>query len=342
MGTVGEFKCACCEEAVEKNATLMHTEREAQLWDLDCIMCSGCFKKFKGMLDKVKSQKSWTVWADLEQEADSLRNQLKSLKSELQFLRRGDPTCDKLLLNDPHNEVVTILANGCDPIKAHRSILMSRSEVFKAVLTSEEFKMRLQDMRSRNRGTIALTTPMHKDSFLAFIQFLYTAELKPEILKNHASELMTASVQYKIPILKSRCEDYIVNNVTPENAIAYLNVAHQCNSEAIYKAAVKQMYTNPKGIVGSNNYETMYKTNPEVFAGAFKYIILNETAASGQKIEPPPQVAIPVPDSSARSGLPGSSNSASRHGLISNSLGMCTCNVHPFAHSRYEFHGVHF
>lgn len=226
---------------------------------------------------------------------------------------------------------------------------MSRSEVFKAVLTSEEFKMRLQDMRSRNRGTIVLTTPMHKDSFLAFIQFLYTADLKPEILKHHAAELMSASVQYKIPILKSRCEDYIVNNVTPENAVAYLTVAHQCNSDAIRKAAVKQMYTNANDILGSNKYETLNKTNPEVIAGAFKYILLNETGAPGQsKTEPPPppppppQIAIPVPDSSARSGLPGSSNSASRQGLLSNSLGMCTCTVHPFAHSKYEFHGVHF
>jgi hypothetical protein len=342
-----EFKCAYCDAPVEKNATLVHSEREPLIWDLDYCICPGCFKQFKVMLDKAKSQKSWTGWADKEKEVNSLKKEAEFLKSELQFLRQGDPICDRLIIHDPYNEVVTVFVNGCDPIKAHRSILISRSEVFKKVITSEAYNMTLQDDRNKRRGhiepRIELTIPMHPDCFMAFIQFLYTAELKPEALKEHASELMTAGNVYEIPILKRRCEEYIVSNMTPENAIAYLKVADQCGSTAITEAAVKQMQNNPSGVVISEEFETLSKTHPAALASAFKYIMLRP--AKTTKKEPAPEKTetakekVVTPDSETATAaryVAGESSSTFR------SLGMCTCAVHPFAHPGYEYHGVHF
>jgi len=128
-----EFKCDYCTAALDKNATLVHTERHHGLWDLDCSMCPDCFKHFKVMLEKAKSQKSWTGWTALEQEVaslkketESLKSELESRKSELQFLRHEDPICDQLRTADPQNELVTVATKGGETMQAHRSILVRK------------------------------------------------------------------------------------------------------------------------------------------------------------------------------------------------------------------------
>jgi len=354
-----EFKCDYCTAAVEKNATLVHTERYHGLWDLDCSMCPDCFKHFKVMLEKTKSQKSWTGWTALEQEVASLKRENELLKSELQFLRHEDLICDQLKTADPHNELVTVVTKGGETLKAHRSILISRSAVFKTVLTSDEFKR--QARKHNESAMIKLDLPTHPASFHAFIQFLYTAELKPDILKKHAPELMAAGNTYKIEMLTRKCEDYIVNNMTAESTIDYLKVAEQCKSTAITAAAVKQIQSNPTGFVNREDFQALKKNDPAAFLGAFQYIILDPT--SGKKKEKKPKVKVSDPGSVPGSvtSVPAGSDPVSvsgsdpyinsglprnhRYEASHRSLGMCTCSVHPFAHSAapgYEYHGVHF
>ena len=126
-----DFKCYHCDTAVRENATLVHTEVDPGFWDLECSMCADCFKNFKSMLDKVKSQKCWTGWTALEQEADVLKKEVELLKKELQFLTHREKVCGELMSTDPQNEVVAVsptVSNGgptvCDPIRVHRSILV--------------------------------------------------------------------------------------------------------------------------------------------------------------------------------------------------------------------------
>lgn len=228
-------------------------------------------------------------------------------------------------------------------------VQISRSEVFKKVLTSEAYNMTLQDDRNKRRGHIELTIPMHPDCFLSFIQFLYTAELKPEALKEHASELMTAGNVYEIPILKRRCEEYIVSNMTPENAIAYLRVADQCGSTAITEAAVKQVQNNPSGVVISEEFETLFKTHPAALASAFKYIMLRPAKSTKKVVVEPAAKPETAKAAAADSAAETATATAARYvagessgSTTFRSLGMCTCAVHPFAHPGYEYHGVHF
>lgn len=116
-----EFKCDYCDAALGAKATLVHTERPRG-WDLDCSMCAACFNNVKGILAKVKSQKSWTGWT--APDVDALKNEGEALKSQLHFLGHEDDLCDRLMTTDPGNEVWTVTAEGCEPIRAHRSILV--------------------------------------------------------------------------------------------------------------------------------------------------------------------------------------------------------------------------
>lgn len=345
-----EFKCDYCTTTFDKNATLVHTERHHGLWDLDCSMCPDCFKHFKVMLEKAKSQKSWTGWTTLEQENASLKKETELLKAELQFLRQEDPICDQLRTADPQNELVTVVTKGGETMQAHRSILISRSTVFKKVLTSDEFKR--QTRKHNESAMIKLDLPTHRDSFRAFIKFLYTGELKPDILQKHAPELMAAGNTYEIEMLTRKCEDYIVHNMTPERTIDYLKVAEQCNSTAITAAAVKQIQSNPTGFVNREDFQALKKNDPAAFLGAFQYIILDPSGKKKEKTKPKGSVPGPAPGS-VRSSVPGS-DPLINSGLprdhryeasYNKSLGMCTCSVHPFAHAAapgYEYRGVHF
>lgn len=329
-----EPKCDYCAATLHKNATLVHTERYNGLWDLDCSMCSDCFKQFKVMLEKAKTQKSWTGWTTLEKEVASLKKESESLKSELQFLRHENPIGDHIMTVDM--ELVTVKTKACD-YTAHRSILMSRSDVFKKVLTSEKF--RNQNRKHNELRRIELSTPTKPASISAFMHFLYTGELPTEILQEHAPEMMKAGNDYEIPILRSKCEDYMVNHMNPGNTIDYLKVATQCNSSAVTKAAVKLMKTNPAGFVSGEDYQALKKDNPAALAGAFQYIILGDS--SGKKKEKKPAVAKnPDLDPQIDSSLP-----QGRYETSFMSLGTCTCSVHPFAHSAapgYEYRGVRF
>jgi len=235
-------------------------------------------------------------------------------------------------------------------------VQISRSDIFKTVLTSDEFKR--QTRKHNESAMIKLDLPTHPASFRAFIQFLYTAEVKPDVLKKHAPELMAAGNTYKIEMLKRKCEDYIVNNMTAESTIDYLKVAEQCNSKAITAAAVKQIQSNPAGFVNREDFQALKKNDPAAVLGAFQYIILDPATTPGKKKEKKPKGSGPglVPGSipgSVPSSVPGSDpliNSGlprdHRYEAASyRSLGMCTCSVHPFAHSAapgFEYHGVHF
>jgi hypothetical protein len=224
-------------------------------------------------------------------------------------------------------------------------VQISRSDVFKTVLTSDEFKK--QTRKHHESGMIKLDLPTHPASFRAFIKFLYTAELKPDILKKHAPELMAAGNTYKIKMLTRKCEDFIVNNMTAENAINYLTVGEQCKSTAITAAAVRQIQSNPTGFVNREDYQALKKNNPGALSEAFQYIILDPN--SGKKKEkkekkPKGSVSVPGSDPLINSGLPREHRYETNYRSLG-TLGTCTCSVHPFAHAAapgYEYHGVHF
>jgi hypothetical protein len=339
-----EFKCEYCNATVDKNATLVHTKGYYGLWDLDCCICAACFKHFKGMLEKVKSQKSWTGWKDLEQEVDSLKKEKEMLETELKFLRHEDPICNRLRATDRHTEVLTVLAKGCDSIMAHRSILISRSDVLKTFLTSEGYR---REILNKKDPQIQLTVQLHPTSFRAFIHFLNTAELNPEVLKDHAPELMIAGNVYNIQLLKRKCEDYIVKHMTRDNTIYNLKVAKQCDSEAIKVAAVKQMQINPTEFVNGEDYQALRKDYPAALADAFDCMLRDHPPREPEEKKPTASKGSdpgsgPGSDPTINSSLPWD-----RYAVETSirTLGMCTCSVHPFGHSAapgVECRGVRF
>jgi len=322
-----ESKCDFCTAVLEKNATLVHTERKPALWDLDYSMCPDCFKQFKAMLEKVKNQKTWAGWTAVERDAASLKKENESLKSELRFLRQNDPTGDQFFQSEPDDKLLKVTSGG-ETMKAHRSILISRSAVLKTVLTSDDIKR--QQRRHPHEPIKLPCVPTHADSFSAFIDFLYTAELKPEILKDHAPELMEAGNKNAIELLTRKCEDYMVNNMTAENTINYLIVGKQCNSKAITAAALKQIQSNPTGFANREDFQTLWKNNPAALAEAFQQMLLSPSKKPAKEKKPKAAKGDSDPDSDTK---------PQRY------LGACTCSVHPFAHTPapgFQFQGMHF
>lgn len=242
---------------------------------------------------------------------------------------------------------------------------ISRSEVLKKVLTSAQYKNQFYDGRhktsyGRRSGQIALMdTTMHPDSFRAFIKFLYTAELSPEVLKDHAPELMTAGDLCEIQLLKLKCQGYMLNNMTTENTLNYLKVAAQRGWTVITEAAVKKMQNNPEDFFSGHDYQTLVEDHPAVLAAAFKFTMDPHPPGrrkSKHAVDHPKPAAAAtetVAKTTSTSGpaaAPGwDPHNHERYPMESSfrSLGTCTCSVHPFAHSaspafQYEYRGVHF
>jgi len=136
------------------------------------------------------------------------------LKRQLQFLRLWD---ESLLSDRPEDEAVTITTKDGQILHAHRTVLVSKSSVFKAFLAKGETKN--------------LQTDMQVEILKSFLHFLYTAEVSEEDLEKYSGHLMATAHKCEVDALKSACEEYIKKSITQDTAISFLQLAASCNSD---------------------------------------------------------------------------------------------------------------
>ena len=117
------------------------------------------------------------------------------------------------LLKDARFADVAFLVDG-EEVRAHRSILAARSEVFHKMFTtgmreSQETQITLEDIKA--------------EPFRLLLSYLYTDEIELDV--ETAEALLVASSRFDIPRLKLLCENYLSTVIDSDNLIDVLHLS---------------------------------------------------------------------------------------------------------------------
>lgn len=118
------------------------------------------------------------------------------------------------MLIDTGNYSDVSLVVGDRVFKAHKHVLSSKSEVFRAMFTHE---------MTENQDGIVRIEDVDAEVIGEMLNYIYTGRAKN--LRKIPRELFEAAHRYEILGLRSRCEEYFVFNLNCQNVIAILDMA---------------------------------------------------------------------------------------------------------------------
>eukprot|EP01126_Amoeba_proteus_P049147 TRINITY_DN5727_c0_g2_i6.p1 TRINITY_DN5727_c0_g2~~TRINITY_DN5727_c0_g2_i6.p1 ORF type:complete len:286 (-),score=55.05 TRINITY_DN5727_c0_g2_i6:119-976(-) len=150
--------------------------------------------------------------------------------------------------------------SGCDPdsfIYAHKIILCSRSEVFKAML--------LNDHKEGGSDEIVLQD-ISNDVLKKLLLFLYTDTV--DINGETVLELFCAADKYNLPRLKYMCEVFMQENICLENVCTILEAADSYHANLLRAECIRWILANFGVVLSSPSYlevskKLMYEINKE-------------------------------------------------------------------------------
>jgi len=167
----------------------------------------------------------------------------KALKKEL-----------KKLINDKETSDLKVLV-GEKVFYCHKIIFMSRSPVFKTMLTT--------NMKEKSESSVTITD-IDPDNFEKFNQFLYTDTVSFDSPSTVVALLYLAE-KYDVESLKKFCEFEMLHNITTANCIYYCIglFGLTSNSQELYENTLKFIGRNLKYLVKAEEWKKM-KDYPDI------------------------------------------------------------------------------
>ncbi|XP_033726299.1 BTB/POZ domain-containing protein 6-like [Pecten maximus] len=136
----------------------------------------------------------------------------KSLIQCLDYLFTSGLACD----------VTFLVGEEKEKISAHKSILLSRSPVFFAMLEGD----------LAEKGFITVPD-ISSQAFSMFLRYLYTDEIKLTV--DVVTPVLSAARKYMVDHLVTKCETFLKNSLSIENACVLLEQAHTFTEENLIK-----------------------------------------------------------------------------------------------------------
>lgn len=155
------------------------------------------------------------------------------------------PALKKLLEDDICSDCTFEVGSSNTIIKAHRSILICRSEYFRAM-----FQGGLKESRS-GKDTAIPMPDIEPAVFNQILVFLYTGEVETLSEKN-LFPLLVAAQQFQIDDLKELCYQIIPTIIDQDNVIPYLISADEHNESKIKELCKDYVLEHYDSIVANN------------------------------------------------------------------------------------------
>ncbi|KAB2033403.1 hypothetical protein ES319_D04G015100v1 [Gossypium barbadense] len=153
---------------------------------------------------------------------------------------------------------IKLKPNNGPCISAHKSLLAARSEIFKNILSSDNWKAQPTDT-----DTITLSE-LSTEELESLLEFLYTGDLPADKFKNHVYALCAAADKYEIPYLQESCERYMLNSLNASNALDVLDISILYPKKKLKETTLNFIVRNMKSIVSSQKYEEFASSNPHL------------------------------------------------------------------------------
>ncbi|XP_057739486.1 BTB/POZ domain-containing protein At3g56230-like [Arachis stenosperma] len=178
---------------------------------------------------------------------------LNQQKEDLGFLR-GIVSAFKEQI---HTDILVSPGGHGLPIPAHKSVLATRSEIFKNMLECDECKA------APNNQTITIPDLNHEE-LSSLLEFLYSGTLPEETIAKDVYALSRAADKYAIPHLLRHCERYLLSSLDTSNALQTLEIADVCSSHNLKETTLVFLVKNIEHVVSSPRFEAFVHRNPHL------------------------------------------------------------------------------
>ncbi|XP_057340069.1 speckle-type POZ protein-like [Microplitis mediator] len=142
--------------------------------------------------------------------------------------------------------------------QAHKVVLMVRSPVFQAMLTT--------DMRENREKTITIKD-MESVVFKSMLEFIYTDKVND--LDDVAEQLLEAADKYQIHTLKDICAESLCKSVTIDNASRLLSLAYLHNAKEMLEFILNFIIINASHVTKTEEYKMMIELHPSLGSHLF-------------------------------------------------------------------------
>ena len=154
------------------------------------------------------------------------------------------------LLENKHLADVVLVCNGKE-LHAHKCVLGARSSVFLAMFNHDmkekrECKVKISDF------DVPVLTEM--------LRYIYTEEVQN--IEQYSQDLLIIADKYALEGLKLKCETFLCNKISVDNAIEILTLSERHNCNKLKKQALNFIIAHGKYIVNSPEFESYKNSQP--------------------------------------------------------------------------------
>lgn len=142
---------------------------------------------------------------------------------------------------------------------AHKLVLMIRSPVFRAMLSSS--------VRASKEHVINIPD-ICPDMFNKLLEFIYTDRVAD--LDAVAEDLVELADKYQVQTLKQVCLEELCISINIENAARMILLADRLNAEIMFKYVTEYIRINAETVIQTEGYKLMEAANPYLALMIFK------------------------------------------------------------------------
>lgn len=144
---------------------------------------------------------------------------------------------------NPKMSDFTLVCEG-ERLSCHRLILGARSPVFAQMFSNSAFKE-----NQTNEMLVGDTSP---EILKLFLTYLYTDVLDGDI--ENTSRLLELAEKYQITSMKKKCEDFLAENVTVENAARLFKLSSLYNTKLLKSEVLKIISSQRQAFVKTEGW----------------------------------------------------------------------------------------
>jgi speckle-type POZ protein len=108
--------------------------------------------------------------------------------------------------------------------------------------------------------------------FDQLLRFIYTGRVPLDKLQTMAAGLFIAADKYLMDELKTKCENYLISHMSPENCVVLLLHGNLQNPAEYLKKAAKFFRRNPSQVMATEKWENMKQENTAVLCDIHEFV----------------------------------------------------------------------
>lgn len=236
-----------------------YRERVAEL-EATIAGYKACVRRYNGEQGKHSLNNHWrqvdflsSGWS-LGQECKLGATQSHELQSDASGGQQGVMFSDVLLVPE----------DG-PPVPAHKAILAGRSSVFRAMFC--------RCLMREARSGVVMIKDLNAEVLAAFVGFLYTANVVPEVMQKHAVALLSVAEKYDVALLRVLCEEAIATNIGPHNAVSMLELARKFGSQVLRTAVLEFVSQDVEQLLLLEEYPAYAKKDPSLLIELYEGLV---------------------------------------------------------------------